>query len=95
MDESRRIGATAFPDFPATGVVDDSNGDLYVSNDWGVLGLPNGSTDWEVAGTGLPDGRGRGPYDRAECTEALRRHARPERLATDITLSFDLFFRAG
>ena len=29
-------------------------GDLYASNDWGVLRLPNGSADWEVAGTGLP-----------------------------------------
>src|SRR5438132_1524817 len=47
-------GATAFPDFPATGIVRDSNGDLYVSNDWGVLRLPNGSTSWAVAGTGLP-----------------------------------------
>ena len=32
-------GATAFPDFPANDVVRDSNGDLYVSNDWGVLRL--------------------------------------------------------
>jgi len=47
-------GLTAFPDFPATGIVRDSNGDLYVSNDWGVLRLPNGSANWEVAGTGLP-----------------------------------------
>ena len=47
-------GATAFPDFPATSVVRDSNGDLYASNDWGVLRLPSGSADWEVAGTGLP-----------------------------------------
>src|SRR5436309_8509509 len=51
-------GATAFPDFPATAIARDSvgagNGDLYVSNDWGVLRLPNGSTNWEVAGTGLP-----------------------------------------
>jgi hypothetical protein len=47
-------GLTAFPDFPATDIVRDSNGDLYVSNDWGVLRLPNGSTDWVVAGTGLP-----------------------------------------
>jgi hypothetical protein len=49
------MGGPAFPDFPATGVAFDSGrGDLYVSNDWGVLRLPNGSTDWEVAGTGLP-----------------------------------------
>src|SRR5437016_1440538 len=51
-------GATAFPDFPATAIARDSvgagNGDLYVSNDWGVLMLPNGSTNWQVAGTGLP-----------------------------------------
>ena len=47
-------GATAFPDFPATDVVHDSNGDLYVSNDWGVLRRANGSSDWVVAGSGLP-----------------------------------------
>jgi hypothetical protein len=48
-------GGPAFPDFPATSVAFDSvSGDLYVSNDWGVLRLPNGSSDWEVAGTGLP-----------------------------------------
>jgi len=47
-------GATGFPDFPATGIVADSNTDLYVSNDWGVLRLPNGTPSWEVAGTGLP-----------------------------------------
>jgi len=47
-------GTTTFPDFPATAIVRDSNGDLYVSNDWGVLRLLNGSVDWEVAGTGLP-----------------------------------------
>jgi hypothetical protein len=43
-----------FPDFPATGLAHDSNGDLYVSNDFGVLRLPSGSTAWEVAGAGLP-----------------------------------------
>jgi hypothetical protein len=45
---------TMFPDFPATAVVADSNGDVYAANDWGVLRLPNGSANWEVAGTGLP-----------------------------------------
>jgi hypothetical protein len=49
-------GVTAFPDFPATSVAFDSvRGDLYASNDWGVLRLPNGSTSWVVAGTGLPN----------------------------------------
>jgi hypothetical protein len=49
-------GSGAFPDFPATGVAYDSvTGDLYVSNDWGVLRLPNGSSTWAVAGTGLPN----------------------------------------
>jgi hypothetical protein len=47
-------GMTAFPDFPATDVVRDSNSDLYVSNDFGVMRLPNGSSDWETAGSGLP-----------------------------------------
>jgi hypothetical protein len=48
-------GATAFPDFPATSVAFDSvTGDLYASNDWGVLKRANGSTDWEVAAPGLP-----------------------------------------
>jgi hypothetical protein len=48
-------GLTAFPDFPATSIAFDSvKGDLYVSNDWGVLRRANGSSDWVVAGTGLP-----------------------------------------
>lgn len=47
-------GVTMFPDFPATAVVADINGDVYAANDWGVLRLPSGSPDWEVAGTGLP-----------------------------------------
>lgn len=47
-------GPTGFPDFPATGVAHDTNGDLYVSNDWGVLVQHTGSSDWEVAGSGLP-----------------------------------------
>jgi hypothetical protein len=47
-------GGTAYPDFPATDIVRDSNGDLYVSNDFGVMVLANGSTSWATAGTGLP-----------------------------------------
>jgi hypothetical protein len=47
-------GGTAFPDFPATDIVRDSNGDIYVSNDFGVMILQNGSTGWATAGTGLP-----------------------------------------
>jgi len=47
-------GGTAYPDFPATDIVRDSNGDLYVSNDFGVMILANGSTSWATAGTGLP-----------------------------------------
>jgi hypothetical protein len=48
-------GAQMFPDFPATAIARDSNGDLYVGNDWGVLRRANGSSDWVVAGTGLPN----------------------------------------
>ena len=48
-------GANIFPDFPATAIAYDSvTGDLYVANDWGVLKRGNGSSDWVVAGTGLP-----------------------------------------
>ena len=47
-------GAQMFPDFPATAIARDSNGDLYAANDWGVLRRANGSSDWVVAGTGLP-----------------------------------------
>jgi len=47
-------GGTSFPDFPATGIARDSNGDLYVSNDWGVLFLANSGISWVPAGTGLP-----------------------------------------
>jgi hypothetical protein len=47
-------GGTPFPDFPGTGIARDSNGDLYVSNDFGVMVLANGSTSWATAGTGLP-----------------------------------------
>ena len=43
------------PDFPITAVVrDDVTGDLYASSDFGVMKLPNGTTTWAVAGTGLP-----------------------------------------
>src|SRR5256884_408091 len=49
------LGGPAFPDFPATGVAFDSgSGDLYVSNDCGVLRLPNRSADWGGARHGLP-----------------------------------------
>ena len=48
------LGGTPFPDFPATGIARDSNGDLYVSNDFGVMMLANGSTSWATAGSGLP-----------------------------------------
>ena len=47
-------GGMPFPDFPATDIARDSNGDLYVSNDWGVLILANSSVSWLPAGTGLP-----------------------------------------
>jgi hypothetical protein len=49
-------GAGAFPDFPATDVVyDQPTGDLYASNDWGVLRLASGSSNWVIAGGGLPN----------------------------------------
>ncbi|MFZ3262508.1 MAG: hypothetical protein WA172_00780 [Terriglobales bacterium] len=42
-------------DIPINSVVrDDSTGDLYAANDFGVLRLPNGSSQWQTAGSGLP-----------------------------------------
>jgi hypothetical protein len=49
-DRSYDIG-----DQPVTGLaLNESNGDLYASTDFGVLRLPNGSTGWIQAPTGLP-----------------------------------------
>jgi|KBSSwiStaDraftv2_1062776.scaffolds.fasta_scaffold07184_4 hypothetical protein len=43
------------PDFPVTAVVrDDVTGDLYASSDFGVMKLPNGTSAWVAAGTGMP-----------------------------------------
>ena len=43
------------PDFPITALVrDDVTGDLYAGSDFTVMRLPNGSTTWSMAGTGLP-----------------------------------------
>jgi len=43
-------------DMPINSVVrDDPTGDLYASNDFGVLRLPKGSSTWQTAGTGMPN----------------------------------------
>ena len=65
MRAGRRWTGRRFPDFPATDVVADSNGDVYASTDFGVMKLPSGLNDWEVAGAGTASGRGCGPHDRA------------------------------
>ena len=39
---------------PSGVAFDSATGDLYASNDWGVLKRANGSSDWEVAAPGLP-----------------------------------------
>ena len=41
-------------DQPITDVVVDTNGDLYVSTDFGVDVLSKGTTAWVPASTGLP-----------------------------------------
>jgi hypothetical protein len=42
-------------DMPITSIVrDDPTGDFYASNDFGVLRLPRGSSNWQTAGTGMP-----------------------------------------
>jgi hypothetical protein len=48
-------GAGGLADLPVTGLVrDDRTGDLYASSDFGVMRLRRGSTNWTVAGSGLP-----------------------------------------
>ncbi|HEY6042140.1 MAG TPA: exo-alpha-sialidase, partial [Anaerolineae bacterium] len=48
-------GAGGLPDLPVTDLVrDDVTGDLYAASDFGVMLLPEGTTTWVVAGTGLP-----------------------------------------
>ncbi len=43
-------------DLPVTGLVrDDMTGDLYASTDFGVMTLDSGSSNWALAGTGMPN----------------------------------------
>lgn len=39
---------------PITDIVGDTNGDLYVATDFGVLALAAGSTTWTQGAPGLP-----------------------------------------
>ena len=42
-------------DIPLNSLVrDDSTGDLYASNDFGVLRMPSGKAYWQIAAKGLP-----------------------------------------
>ena len=55
MDEARWYGQRRRSGLPGERrVYEPPTGDLYVSNDWGVMRLPSGSSDWQVAATGLP-----------------------------------------
>ena len=48
-------GAGGLADLPVTDLVrDDMTGDLYASSDFGVMRLPNATTTWVIAGSGLP-----------------------------------------
>ena len=42
-------------DIPVTDLVRDVTGDLYASNDFGVLMLPSGTTSWVLAAPGMPN----------------------------------------
>src|SRR5205807_4964878 len=43
-------------DLPITGLArDDQTGDLYASNDFGVLKLAAGDTSWTLGASGMPD----------------------------------------
>jgi hypothetical protein len=73
---------------PATGIARDSNGDLYVSSDWGVLRLPNGLSTWVVAGTGLPECRSCRSHDRAKRRKTVCRKAWRRYLAINTAVTF-------
>ena len=47
-------GTGPMGDLPVTALARSSRGDLFAGTDFGVLGLPSGSTTWVVAGSGLP-----------------------------------------
>jgi len=47
-------GTGPMGDLPVTALVRTTRGDLYAGTDFGVLRLPSGTSDWVVAGTGLP-----------------------------------------
>jgi hypothetical protein len=47
-------GTGPMGDLPVTALARSNRGDLFAGTDFGVLRLPNGSTTWVVAGTGLP-----------------------------------------
>jgi len=42
-------------DLPMTDIARDVTGDLYASNDFGVLMLPSGTTSWVLAAPGMPN----------------------------------------
>ena len=52
---SREYGLGGLGDFPVNDIAYDSvTGDLYAAFDLGVLRLPSGTTEWILAGDGLP-----------------------------------------
>ena len=76
VDVSHDIG-----DIPVTDVArDDVTGDLYAATDFGVFLLVSGTTDWVPAAPGMPNVEV-GTHHRPECAQAVRRHARTQRLA--------------
>ena len=81
-------GETPFPDFPATGIARDSNGDLYVSNDWGVLFLANSAISWVPAGTGLPMVEVAGLTIVPSARVLYARYTRTQRLETEAAVKF-------
>lgn len=51
------LDGTSLSDLPVNSVAyDNVSGNLYASTDFGVVELPNGSTTWQVAATGMPNG---------------------------------------
>ena len=77
-------------DLPITDVVvDGASGDIYASNDFGVLRLAQGTSTWTAAAPGMPNVEVAGLTIRREGQDPLRGNARARRLAAEPRVATD------
>ena len=98
MRRGRRLtlqDGSEFPDFPATDIVRDSNGDLYVSNDFGVMRRGKWLDQTGQRGHWASDGRSGASDDRAQCACPIRGNPRAQRLEADTSVKLGVVVWAG